>query len=211
MTPIWGNAMKIIEARSAPNPRRVRMFLAEKGITVPFEQCEFTVSALKSAEFTAQNPMQRVPVLILDDGTAISESIAICRYFEEVSPEPALFGRGAVGRAIVEMWNRRMELGLLFQVSQVFRHLHPSMAELEVPQVASWGDANRPKVLETLRILDEQLGCHRFVAGDEYSVADITALVAIDFMKPARIARPDGLNNVTRWHEEVSRRASARA
>ena len=88
--------MKIIEARSAPNPRRVRIFLAEKGITVPFEQCEFTVSSLKSAEFTAQNPMQRVPVLILDDGTAISESIAICRYFEEVSPEPALFGCGAV-------------------------------------------------------------------------------------------------------------------
>ena len=212
MTPaIWDNAMKIIEARSAPNPRRVRIFLAEKGITVPFEQCEFTVSALKSVEFTAQNPMQRLPVLILDDGTAISELIAICRYFEEVSPEPALFGRGAVGRAVVEMWNRRMELGLLLQVSQVFRHLHASMAELEVPQVPVWGEANWPKVLEMLGILDEQLGRHRFVAGDEYSVADITALVAIDFMKPARIAWPDGLRNVARWHKEVSSRSSARA
>lgn len=203
--------MKIIETRSAPNPRRVRIFLAEKGISVPFEEMDFTNSALKSAGFTGLNPLQRVPVLILDDGTAISESIAICRYFEELHPEPALFGRGAKGRAVTEMWNRRMELGLLFHVAQVFRHLHPAMAEMEVPQVAAWGEANRPKALELLRILDDALARHRFVAGDAYSVADITALVAVDFMKPARIVRPDGFDNLARWHADVSSRPSARA
>ncbi len=112
---------------------------------------------------------------------------------------------------MVEMWNRRMELGLLFCVAQVFRHLHPAMAQLEVPQVAAWGEANRPRVLEILQYLDEELGTRRYIAGDHYSVADITALVAIDFMKPARIQRPEGAKNLSRWHEEVSARPSAKA
>src|SRR5262249_29170919 len=135
----------------------------------------------------------------------------ICRYFEATKPEPNLFGKGALGVATTEMWNRRMELNLLFCVAQVFRHLHPAMAQLEVPQVAPWGEANKPRALETLAILDEQLGHNRYVAGDPYSVADITALVAIDFMKPARIARPDSLKNVERWYGEVSSRPSAKA
>ncbi len=98
--------MKLYDAGKAPNPRRVRIFLAEKGISVPYEEWDLMKGALKSADFTAKNPMQRVPVLVLDDGTAISETVAICRYFEETHPEPALFGRGALGKATVEMWNR---------------------------------------------------------------------------------------------------------
>ena len=206
-----GPIMKILETRQAPNPRRVRIFLAEKGITVPFEELDLMKGALKSAEFTRLNPQQRVPVLLLDDGTAISETMAICRYFEETSPEPALFGRGAVGRATVEMWNRRMELGLLWHVSQAFRHTHPAMAHLEVPQVKDWGEANKAKALEALAILDAQLAGNRFVAGADHSVADITALVAVDFMRPARIQRPAELKNVERWYAEVSARASAKA
>jgi glutathione S-transferase len=189
----------------------VRIFLAEKGIEVPYEELDLMKGALRTPEFTKLNPFQRVPVLILDDGTAISETVAICRYFEEVQPEPALFGRGAVGRATVEMWNRRMELGLLHAVQFAFRHLHPAMAHLEVPQIAAWGEANKPKALEILSYLDKELAARRFIAGDELSVADITALCAVDFMKPARIERPKELTHVERWYREMSARPSAKA
>jgi glutathione S-transferase len=202
---------KILETRAAPNPRRVRIFLAEKGVTVPFEELDLMKGALKSPAFTELNWFQRVPVLILDDGTAIAETIAICRYVEEQHPEPALFGKGALGRAMVEMWNRRMELGLFLSVAQAFRHLHPAMAHLEVPQVAAWGEANKPRVLEVLGFMDRELATRRFIAGDEYSVADITALVAVDFMKPARIQRPAELKNLERWYLDVSCRPSAKA
>jgi glutathione S-transferase len=203
--------MKILQSKVAPNPRRVRIFLAEKGIQVPFEDVDLAQNAQKTAQFTKLNRFQRVPVLILDDGAALSETMAICRYFEETKPEPALFGRGALGRATVEMWNRRVELGLFFCVAQAFRHLHPAMAQMEVPQIGAWGEVNKPRAQEVLRFLDEELAGRRFVAGDDYSVADITALVAVDWMKPARIERPAGLGNLARWHEEVSARPSAKA
>jgi glutathione S-transferase len=203
--------MKILQTRTAPNPRRVRIFLAEKKLQVPFEELDLMQGALKTPQFTALNPVQRVPVLVLDDGTAIAETMAICRYFEETNPEPALFGLGALERAEVEMWNRRMELGLFASVQHAFRHLHPAMASLEAPQVPAWGEANKPRALEALRIMDEQLRQHPFIAGAHYSVADITALVAVDFMKPARIERPASLSNLARWHAEVAGRPSAKA
>src|SRR5215831_17425312 len=145
--------MRIVETKAAPNPRRVRIFLAEKGIELAFEEVDLMRGGLKTPEFSALNPFQRVPVLVLDDGTAIAETMAICRYFEDTKPEPALFGKGAKQRALIEMWNRRMELGLLACVAQAFRHLHPAAAQLEVPQVAAWGEANKPKAQEILRIL----------------------------------------------------------
>jgi glutathione S-transferase len=202
--------MKILQTKTAPNPRRVRVFLAEKGIEVPYEELDLMQGALKTPEFTKLNPFQRVPVLVLDDGTAISETMAICRYFEETKPDPALFGKGAKQRALIEMWNRRMELGLLFSVAQAFRHLHPAAAQLEVPQVAAWGEANKPRAQEVLQLLDEELGKRRFVAGDDFTVADITALVAIDFARVARIQRAESLKNLARWHGEVSARPSAK-
>ncbi len=203
--------MRIIETRGAPNPRRVRIFLAEKQISPPFEEVDLMAGALRTPEFSAINPMQRVPVLILDDGTAISETVAICRYFEELQPQPALFGQGAVGRAQVEMWNRRVEFGLFGAVAHAFRHLNPKMSHLEVPQVAAWGEANKAKVADMLVLLDAELESRPFIAGADYSIADITALVAVDFMKAARVQRPEGLANVARWHGEVSARASAGA
>ncbi len=201
--------MKLIETKSAPNPRRVRIFLAEKGIVVPAENRD--LGSLKSGDFTKINPEQRVPVLILDDGTAICETVAICRYFEEIQPEPALMGRGATGHALVEMWQRRVELGFFAHVAAAFRHKHPSMAQLEVPQFPEWGEANKPKALEALAKFNAQLGGSRFLAGDDYSIADITLLVAVDFMKPARIARPEGMAHFDRWYGEVSARPSAAA
>jgi glutathione S-transferase len=203
--------MKILQTRTAPNPRRVRIFLAEKGIEVPFEEYDLMKGALKTPEFTKLNAFQRVPVLLLDDGTPIAETMAICRYFEEVKPEPVLFGRDARDKAIVEMWNRRMELGLLYCVAQAFRHLHPAAAQLEVPQVAAWGEANKPKAVEIMHIMDGELASRPFIAGDQFTVADITALVAIDFMKVARIQRPSELANLDRWHKAVSERPSAKA
>lgn len=203
--------MKILETRTAPNPRRVRVFLAEKGIEMPYEQVDMTKGEHKNDAFTAVNKLQRVPVLVLDDGTVLCESIAICRYFEELQPEPPLFGTGALGRAKVEMWQRQVELGLLGPVANTFRHLHPAMATLEVPQVPEWGEANKPRAIAMLKHMDEQLSANRYLAGDAYSVADITAMVAIDFMKPARIPRPEGLDNLTRWYGEVSSRPSAKA
>lgn len=201
--------MKILETRTAPNPRRVRIFLAEKGITVPFE--DYDISSLKTPEFTALNSFQRVPVLVLDDGSAISETMAICRYFEALHPQPALFGRTPKEQGLVEMWNRRAELSLMLPVAQAFRHLHPAMAQLEVPQVPAWGEANKPRALEALSKFEDALGQSRFVAGDAYSVADITLLVAIDFMRPARIERPASFVNVARWQEEMKARPSSKA
>jgi glutathione S-transferase len=203
--------MKILEQNRAPNPRRVRIFLAEKGIAVPYEQVDIMKLDHRLPAFAALNPMRQVPVLVLDDGTAIAESVAICRYFEEEQPEPPLFGTGARDGAIVEMWNRRMELGLLYRVAQCFRHTHPAMAQLETPQVKDWGEANRPRAVEMLEWMDEELSGRRFIAGDSYSIADITALVAVDFMKVARIERPARLKNLERWYSDVSGRPSAKA
>lgn len=203
--------MRIIETHRAPNPRRVGIFLAEKGIQVPREERDLMTGSLRDEDFSAVNPWQRVPVLVLDDGRVIAELVAICRYFEELHPEPALFGTGPFGRAEVEMWNRRVELGLFNAVASVFRHLHPKMAELEVPQIVDWGEANRDKVQDELARLDCRLAQSAFIAGDLYSIADITALVAIDFMKPARVGKPDGFANVVRWYRQVSARPSAAA
>jgi glutathione S-transferase len=195
-----------IDSGRAPNPRRVRIFLAEKGVALPTEPVDLGGQAHKTPEFRAINPMQRLPALVLDDGTVIAESIAICRYVEALHPQPALFGQGALEQALVEMWQRRVEFHLLTVVSQAFRHLHPAMAPLEVPQVAAWGEVNKPRALEFLAFLDGELKGRPYVAGQRFSVADITAVVAIDFMKPAKIAVPDGLVNLLRWHREVSAR-----
>ena len=203
--------MKLYDGGRAPNPRRVRIFLAEKGIEVPLLPIDMVAMGHKSDEMTGRNPLQRLPVLELDDGTILTESVAICRYFEEFQPEPALFGRGALGKAQIEMWNRRMELTFLSAVAAAFRHVHPAMMEWEVPQVPEWGEANKPKAIAFLSILDRELADREFIAGDEFSIADITGLVAVDFMKPARIAIPDELANVLRWRETVSARPSAQA
>jgi glutathione S-transferase len=203
--------MKLYDGGRAPNPRRTRIFLAEKGIELSMEQVDLGAMAHKSPAYAAINPLQRLPALVLDDGTVITESIAICRYFESLHPEPPLFGRGALEAAQIEMWNRRLELHLLFPVSHVFRNSHPAMKEMEVPQVPAWAEANKPRIQEFIALFDRELGRRRFAAGDEFTVADITGLVAVDFMKPAKLALPDDCKNLKRWHVEVSARPSASA
>jgi glutathione S-transferase len=203
--------MKLYDGGRAPNPRRTRIFLAEKGIKLPLEQIDLGSLQQKSAQYAKINPLQRVPALVLDDGTVITESIAICRYFEALQPDPPLFGRGALQIARIEMWNRRLELNLLFPVAHVFRNTHPAMKEMEVPQVPAWADANKPRIAEFIAIVDGELKDRSYIAGDSFSVADITGLVAIDFMKPAKLAVPDALTDLKRWHAEVSARPSAAA
>ena len=203
--------MKLFDGGRAPNPRRVRVFLAEKGIAVPLVSVDMGALEHKQQAVSSRNPLQRLPVLELDDGSVLTESVAICRYFEELHPEPALFGRGALGKARVEMWQRRMEFNLLSCVAQAFRHIHPAMKDWEIPQIPEWGEANKPKAVAFLRLLDDELGSREFIAGDGYSIADITGLIAVDFMKPARIKVPEECANVLRWHQAVSSRPSAAA
>lgn len=203
--------MKLYDGGRAPNPRRVRVFLAEKGIEVPLVPVDMAALGHRSEEVTARNPLQRLPVLELDDGTILTESIAICRYFEELQPEPALFGRTALERAQVEMWQRRLEFNFLNTVAQAFRHIHPAMKEWEVPQIAEWGEVNKPRAMEFLAIFDRELANRPFAAGETFSVADITGMIAVDFMKPARLEVPPELENVRRWYAEISARPSARA
>lgn len=203
--------MKLYDGGRAPNPRRVRIFLAEKGISVPLEPVDLGAMAQRSEAVTALNPLQRLPILQLDDGTVLTETIAICRYFEELHPEPALFGRTALDRALVEMWQRRVEFQWFMAVGHAFRHIHPAMKEWENPRFPEWGEANKPKALEFLGILDRELATREFIAGEHYSVADITGLVAFDFMKPARIELPVSYANIRRWYEAVASRPSAGA
>lgn len=199
------------DAGRAPNPRRVKIFLAEKHIAVPVEQVDLGKLEHRGAGYAAINPMRRVPTLVLDDGTAIAESMAICRYFEALTPDPPLFGKTPLEIALIEMWNRRAELHLYVPVSAVFQHLHPAMKALVDPQIPDWGEANKPRIFDFLRLLDGELSSRAFVAGANFTVADITTLVAVDFMKVSKLAVPDELTHVRRWYDEVSARPSAKA
>jgi glutathione S-transferase len=203
--------MKLYDSKMAPNPRRTRIFLAEKGISVPIEQVDIPTMQHKTPEYTAINPFQRMPALVLDDGTVITESIAICRYFETLRPEPTLFGTAPHDVARVEMWNRRAEINFMANVAAVFRHLHPAMKDLEVPQVPAYAEASRPRVFWFLEFIDKELATREFIAGDRFSIADITTFVSVDFMKPGRLAMPEHLSNVKRWYAGVAARPSAKA
>ena len=203
--------MRLHQSPFAPNARRVRMFLAEKGIEMEQVFVDLAKLDQKTQAYSALNPFQLIPALELDDGDVITESIAICRYLEELHPEPSLFGTSPRERAEIEMWQRLAELQLMLSIAQVFRHTHPAMKEMENPQVPQWADVNRGKALTAMRRFDAVLASRRFLAGERFSVADITGLVAMDFTKPARLAVPDDLTNLKRWRDEVSARPSAKA
>lgn len=201
--------MKIYDGGRAPNPRRVQIFLKEKGIEIETQQLDLNALEHRSPEMLAKNPTATVPFLELDDGTILSETIAICRYIEVLYPEPNMFGTTSLECAQIEMWNRRVEFGFFMRVAQSFRHLHPGAAVLEGEQIEAWGMKNQRLAIEYLELLDAQLASHQFLAGDRYSVADITAIVAAQFCKPARVKIPDeGLPNFKRWMKQVSARPS---
>ncbi len=203
--------MKLYDFPVAPNPRRVRVFLAEKGIVVPTEIVDLAKLEQKGSAFTAINPLQRIPVLELDSGEVLSESVAICRYFEEFHPDPPLFGRDGLEKARVEMWQRRAELEFFFPIALAFRHSHPAMKEMEKPQIGELVEPNRARAINFARFLDAELAKRPYLAGDFFSIADITAMVGADFARAARIVFPEDIPHFARWRAEVSARPSASA
>lgn len=203
--------MKLYDYQAGPNPRRVRIFLAEKGIEVPLVHTDIVKREQKTPEFLAKNPIGSIPVLELDDGTCISESVAICRYFEETHPEPPLFGQSPLEKAQIEMWLRRVELNFMVPVGLVWIHGHPLTARL-VKQIPEAAEQNRKRVHLGYQLLDDQLAGHPFVAGETYSVVDAVLLASLDFANGlVGVPYDPGLNHLKRWHDAVSARPSAKA
>lgn len=203
--------MKLYDYQAGPNPRRVRIYLAEKGIEVPLVHTDIMKREQKTPEFIAKNPIGSIPVLELEDGTCISESVAICRYFEELHPEPPLFGRTPVEKATIEMWLRRVELNLMVPVGMVWIHGHPLTARL-VKQIPEAADQNRKRVRIGYKLFDDQLGANEFVAGSDYSVVDAVLLASLDFANGlVGVPYPEKLGHLKRWHDMVLARPSAEA
>ncbi|MCL6416159.1 glutathione S-transferase family protein [Aestuariirhabdus sp. Z084] len=202
--------MKILETSTAPNARRVRIFLAEKGINIEYVQVDIMQRENLSSEFRSKNPWGKVPVLELDDGTCLSESIAICRYFEELQPEPPLMGSTALEKATIEMWQRRMEFTLMLSVGMGFQHLSGAFNDRMTP-VQEWGEINRQASIGMLETLDKHLANNTYIAGEAFSVADITALCAIDFARVIKVRPSPEQTHLLRWHQLVSSRPSAQA
>ena len=202
--------MKVYDSKAAPNPRRVRVFVAEKGIEVPFEELDIVNAVNRQEDFRKKNPMGTIPVLELDDGTCISESAAICRYFEEMHPEPPLLGVDGKDRAVVAMWDRRMEFELLLPIANAFRQQH-AFFKGRIEQCPEYAEVSKRQAIQNLAWLDEALADRKFVAGDRYTIADITALCGVDFGKVSKITIQPDQKNLSRWYEEVSARPSAKA
>lgn len=202
--------MKIFNSPAAPNPRRVRVFLAEKGIQVPYEDVDIAKGVNRQPDFRKKNPLAGVPVLELDDGTCIAESVAICRYFEELHPEPSLFGVGAKEKAVTEMWNRRMEMAVLQPIADSFRQRH-EFFKGRIRQCPEYAEVQKQNAEDALKWLDTELANRRFIAGDKFSIADITAMIAVDFARISKITIQPDQKNLARWHQEVSSRPSAKA
>jgi len=201
--------MKIYDLPFAPNPRRLRIFVAEKGLKIPYETMEGGKS--RQPEFLAKNPAGTLPVLELDDGTCIAESVAICRYLERMNPEPNLMGRDAQEEALIEMWSRRIELNLFAPVGRAFWHTSPRFAGLPIKQCPDYGAAQRDLAHMNLAWLDTQLKEKEFIAASRFTIAEIHGLVAIDFGIQAGIKLSPELKEVRRWHSAIASRPSAKA
>jgi glutathione S-transferase len=195
----------------APNPRRVRIFLAEKSVAYDTIEVLIANAAHQTDDFRRKNPISLLPVLELGDGRILRESMAICRYIEETHPTPNLFGNDTWERAQIEMWNRHAELELLWPIAQVFRNTHPFWVG-RIKQAPEFGEIMREHVAMRLSWLDEELGKRPYFAGDRFSVADITAFCAIDFGKPSGIRiSAETHPNMAAWYKRVSERPSTKA
>lgn len=204
--------MKLYQNKRAPNPRRARIFMAEKNVdfdNVEIIELDLVAGDNLSADYKQKNPMGGVPVLEFDDGTCLSESVAISRYFEATIPEPPLMGRDALDQAIVEMWNRRMELGFLMPVAMAFRHTtgHFSDREIVVPE---YGKASNTRAQSMFEFLNEHLANSAYIAGETFTIADITALCAVDFARVIDLRIGHDQPHLQRWYETVSARPSAK-
>jgi len=203
--------MKIYNSSLAPNPRRLRIFVAEKGLKIPTEEVDIFTGKNRTPEMLAKNPAGGLPFIELDDGTHLAESVAICRYLEGLHPEPNLMGKDNREQAFIEMWNRRMELNLFAVAARAFQHTN-ELFKARIKQFPEYGETQRETVKQQLQWLDAQIGNKPFIAGDRFTIADITALVGVDFAaQTAGVSADPALKNLARWHKSVSSRPSAQA
>lgn len=204
--------MKLYTSARAPNPRRVAMFIAEKGIGgIEPVQIDLGAGQHRDADYLARNPFGRVPALELDDGRILCETRAICSWLEGYAPEPNLMGEGYDERAFVEMTDRRVELHLFYGIANCVRHTHPGLAVLEQPQFPDYGAAQGEKMRETARWLDQVLAAQPFVAGQRFTIADITAFCALEFARGLMRFRPgqEGMAHLQAWRDRIAERPSA--
>jgi len=204
--------MKLHTSLRAPNPRRVDMFLIEKGITgIEREVYDLNAGEHRSAKFTAMNPIARVPVLELDDGRFLAESRAICSYLESLYPEPNLMGVDAEERAFIEMADRQVELTLLAAVANHVRHTHPGLLPLENPQFADYAVEQGKRMVAAAALFDELLAQRPWMAGNRFTIADITAFCGLEFARLVKFRPADaGLKHLADWRERVAERPSAK-
>ena len=195
----------------APNPRRVRIFLAEKGLRVPTAQVSIRNREHKGDDYLSINPLGQTPSLALDDQAVLTESVAICRYFEVLHPEPPLFGVGAENIAQVDMWTRRVELRLMVPLSMVWIHAHPYTARIVPHQFKDFGESERRRVLAAMREFDHALERRDWLDGTRYSIADIVLLTTIDFATFIGMPVPDDVPALAAWHARATARPSSQA
>jgi len=204
--------MKLYVSSYAPNPRRVAMFIAEKGITgIENVQVDLSANEHKSESFRAKNPMARTPALELDDGRVLAESRAICTYLEGLYPQPNLMGEGAEERAFIEMADRRAEMHLLLGIANCARHTHPALAVIEQPQFPDFGTSQGQKMREYAAWFDSVLATQPYIAGQRFTVADITAFCALEFGRGLIKFKPgaEGLPHLQAWRDRIAERPSA--
>ncbi|MDQ2893963.1 MAG: glutathione S-transferase family protein [Pseudomonadota bacterium] len=198
-------------ATPAPNPRRVRIFLAEKGVRVPMAHVSIPKGEHKGDAFLEVNPLGQTPALALDDQSVLTESVAICRYFEALHPEPPMFGVGAQNSATIDMWTRRIELRLMTPLSMVWVHTHPYTARVVPHQYKEFGESQRPRVVAAMREFDAALDHRDWLDGERYTIADIVLLTTIDFADFVGVAMPDDVPYLKAWHDRATARPSAQA
>ena len=204
--------MKLYTSHRAPNPRRVRWVMAEKGIEdVEVIEVDILTGEHKTPEYRARVGVPHVPALELDDGTTISESVAICRYLEALYPEPNLFGRDARELAVIEMWTRRCEFYLANPIMLSVRHSHPALAALEAVQIPQLAEYNRVAAEKFMKTLDRRLADHEFLAADRFTIADVVAVVGLDFARLIKYRPPEELTHLARWLAECRARPAATA
>lgn len=194
----------------APNPRRVRIFLAEKGVVLPETRIDMMKREHKSPEFRAKNSMGQIPTLELDDGVCISETVAICRYFEELHPTPPLFGTTPVERALVDQWIRRVEFTVMMPVGQFWRHAHPRTAAL-LTQFKDFGESNKATYQGAQKYLNRELEGRDYLVGDTVTMADICLLSTVDFADWIGLPMEDEFESLVAWRARMKARPSADA
>jgi glutathione S-transferase len=210
--------MKLYDWSIAPNPRRVRMYLAEKGLSVETVQAAGPRDMALAPWFLDMSPRRRVPLLVLDDGTQIGESMAICRYFEALHSEPPLFGHDARARGLVEMWERESDANCIQAGGESVRNSHPAFKDRAMPgyaeptpQIPALAERGRMRYYTYQKQIDACLAGREFLAGPHFSVADITAFCGIAFWSRFRLPIAEENTHVKRWFDAVSARASAQA